>query len=106
MTLRGAATVRTLCDVLGTIIVGLVVGAIARWIKPGEQAIGWIMTALIGVGGAVVATYVGQSLGWYARGAHAGFLASVAGAVVLLFVYEVAKSFAVRKPLPRGDAGR
>lgn len=81
----------TLRHVLGTIIVGLLVGAIARWIKPGEQGIGWIMTALIGVGGAVVATYIGQQLGWYAVGAHAGFIASVAGAVGLLSLYEVAK---------------
>lgn len=78
-------------SVLGTIIVGLLVGAIARWIKPGEQAIGWIMTALIGVGGAVIATYIGQQLGWYAVGAHAGFIASVAGAVGLLSLYEAAK---------------
>lgn len=92
--------------VLGTIIVGLVVGAIARWIKPGEQAIGWIMTALIGVGGAIVATYIGQSLGWYASGAHAGFLASIGGAVVLLFVFEAVKSFTVRKRLPPADERR
>jgi uncharacterized membrane protein YeaQ/YmgE (transglycosylase-associated protein family) len=83
--------VRTLDRVLATIIIGLLVGAIARWIKPGEQAIGWIMTALIGVGGAVVATYIGQRLGWYAVGAHAGFIASVAGAVGLLSLYEAAK---------------
>ncbi|HSD88771.1 MAG TPA: GlsB/YeaQ/YmgE family stress response membrane protein [Kofleriaceae bacterium] len=76
---------------LGTIIIGLLVGAFARWIKPGEQAIGWIMTALIGVGGAVVATYIGQQLGWYAQGAHAGFLASVGGAVILLSLFEVLK---------------
>jgi len=76
---------------LGTIIVGLLVGAVARWIKPGEQAIGWILTALLGVGGAVIATYIGQQLGWYAVGAHAGFIASVAGAVVLLSAYEAVK---------------
>jgi len=102
--LRIATSVRTLCAVLGTIIIGLLVGAFARWIKPGEQAIGWIMTALIGVGGAIVATYVGQQLGWYAHGGHAGFLASVGGAVILLFVYEVLKRpvFA-RKQLPPRD---
>lgn len=76
---------------IGTILIGLLVGAFARWIKPGEQAIGWIMTALIGVGGAVVATYIGQQLGWYARGAHAGFLASIGGAVILLTLFEVLK---------------
>ncbi len=90
---------------LGTIIVGLLVGAIARWIKPGEQAIGWILTALIGVGGAVVATYIGQQLGWYAVGAHAGFLASVAGAVALLSLYEAAKLPLTRRKreLPPGE---
>jgi uncharacterized membrane protein YeaQ/YmgE (transglycosylase-associated protein family) len=89
---------------LGTILVGLVVGALARWIKPGEQAIGWIMTALIGVGGAVVATYIGQRLGWYARGAHAGFLASIGGAVILLTVFEVVKRpLFSRKQLPPAE---
>ena len=76
-----------------TILIGLLVGVLARWIKPGEQAIGWIMTELIGIGGAVVATFVGQQLGWYAPGGRAGFLASVGGAVILLFVYEVAVTF-------------
>lgn len=87
---------------LGTILIGLVVGALARWIKPGTQGIGWIMTALIGIGGAVVATYIGQQLGWYAVGAKAGFLASVGGAVIVLFVWEVLSRplFVRRKQLP------
>ena len=91
--------------VLGTIIVGLLVGAVARWIKPGEQAIGWILTALLGVGGAVIATYIGQQLGWYAVGAHAGFIASVAGAVVLLTAYEAVKLPLARRnrELPPGE---
>ncbi len=82
---------------LATILIGLVVGALARWIKPGAQGIGWIMTALIGVGGAIVATYIGRQLGWYAEGARAGFLASVGGAVLVLFVYEVLRAPLVRK---------
>lgn len=73
---------------LWTILIGFFVGAIARWIKPGEQAIGWLMTAAIGVGGAVVATYIGQQLGWYAHGDKAGFIASVGGAIILLVIYE------------------
>jgi len=90
---------------LGTIIIGLLVGAFARWVKPGEQAIGWIMTALIGVGGAVVATYIGQQLGWYAQGAHAGFLASVGGAVILLTLFEVLKRplFSRKRELPPAE---
>ena len=87
---------------LWTILIGLVIGAFARWIKPGEQAIGWIMTSLIGIGGAVVATYIGQQLGWYQAGAHAGFLASIGGAVIVLFVYEALKRpiFAKKEPPP------
>jgi uncharacterized membrane protein YeaQ/YmgE (transglycosylase-associated protein family) len=88
---------------LGTILIGLVVGALARWIKPGAQGIGWIMTALIGIGGAVVATYIGQELGWYAEGAKAGFLASVAGAVIVLFVYEVLSRPLFRRKLPPAE---
>jgi uncharacterized membrane protein YeaQ/YmgE (transglycosylase-associated protein family) len=81
---------------LWTILIGLVVGALARAIKPGDQAMGWIMTALIGVGGAVLATYIGQQLGWYAHGARAGFFASVGGAIVVLVIYE-----ALMRPLFR-----
>ncbi|MDH5328489.1 MAG: GlsB/YeaQ/YmgE family stress response membrane protein [Aquincola sp.] len=69
-----------------TLLVGLVVGAIARFIMPGEQKMGWIMTCLLGVGGSLGAGYVGQALGLYAVGQPAGWIASVAGALVLLFV--------------------
>ncbi|MEO7094609.1 MAG: GlsB/YeaQ/YmgE family stress response membrane protein [Polyangiales bacterium] len=76
---------------LTTILIGFFIGLLARWIKPGTQRLGWIMTSLVGVGGAVLATLIGQALGWYERGDHAGFLASVAGAVLLLVVYESIK---------------
>ncbi|MDH4061938.1 MAG: GlsB/YeaQ/YmgE family stress response membrane protein [Aquincola sp.] len=69
-----------------TLLVGLVVGAIARFIMPGEQKMGWIMTCLLGVGGSLGAGYVGQALGLYAVGQPAGWIASVVGALVLLFV--------------------
>ena len=71
---------------IGTIIVGLIVGAIARFIMPGEQKMGWIMTILLGVGGSFAAGFVGQALGWYQAGQGAGWIASVLGALVLLFV--------------------
>ena len=76
---------------LGTIVIGFLVGLFARWLKPGDQPLGWIMTTLVGVGGAVLATLIGQNLGWYAHGDKAGFLASVGGAVVLLIGYEALK---------------
>ena len=76
---------------LTTILIGFFIGLFARWIKPGAQRLGWIMTSLVGVGGAVLATLLGQALGWYEHGDRAGFLASVAGAVVVLIAYEAIK---------------
>jgi uncharacterized membrane protein YeaQ/YmgE (transglycosylase-associated protein family) len=70
---------------IGTLIVGLVVGAIARFIMPGEQKMGWIMTILLGVGGSFAAGFVGQALGWYQAGQGAGWIGSIVGALVLLF---------------------
>ena len=69
-----------------TIVVGLVVGAIARFVLPGEQKMGWILTCVLGVAGSVGAKVVGQALGWYQEGQAAGWIASVVMAVVLLFV--------------------
>ena len=74
-------------SILGTLLVGLIVGLIARAVKPGDDKLGWIMTALLGIAGAFVATYVGVGMGWYAEGAPAGWLASIVGAVVLLVIY-------------------
>ena len=74
--------------IIGTIFVGLIVGAFARFLMPGEQKMGWILTGLLGIGGSVGAGFVGQALGWYRAGQGAGWIASVLGAVVLLFVVE------------------
>lgn len=73
---------------IGTIIVGLVVGAIARFLMPGDQRMGWIMTILLGIGGSLGAGFVGQALGWYQAGQGAGWIASVVGAIVLLFAVQ------------------
>lgn len=73
--------------IIATIVIGLIVGALARLLLPGDQKIGWILTCLLGIAGAFVAGYVGQALGWYAVGEPAGFIASVIGALVLLFVF-------------------
>ncbi len=72
--------------IIGTIIVGLVVGAIARFLLPGEQKMGWIMTCLLGIAGALVAGFAGQAMGWYAPGQAAGWIASVVGAIILLVI--------------------
>ncbi|HSV70339.1 MAG TPA: GlsB/YeaQ/YmgE family stress response membrane protein [Methylibium sp.] len=78
--------------ILATIVVGLIVGALARFVLPGEQKMGWIMTCLLGIGGSLAAGYVGQALGLYQAGQGAGFIGSVVGAVVLLFAYSKLRS--------------
>lgn len=72
---------------IGTLIVGLVVGAIAKLLMPGRQGGGIIVTTLLGVGGALLATYVGQAIGWYQAGQGAGWIASVLGAIVVVWIY-------------------
>lgn len=73
--------------ILGTILIGLLVGVVARFLKPGDQSMGWIMTILLGIGGSVVATYGGQALGIYRAGQAAGFVGAVVGAIILLVVF-------------------
>ncbi|WP_323121134.1 GlsB/YeaQ/YmgE family stress response membrane protein [Burkholderia alba] len=70
-----------------TLIVGLVVGLLARAIKPGDDKMGFLMTIVLGVAGSLVAGYVGRVAGWYQPGQGAGWIASIVGAIVLLFVY-------------------
>jgi uncharacterized membrane protein YeaQ/YmgE (transglycosylase-associated protein family) len=72
--------------IIGTIVVGLIVGALARWVMPGEQKMGWILTIVLGVVGSVIAGFIGQAFGWYEAGEGAGWIASVLGAVLVLFV--------------------
>lgn len=78
-------------NILTTIVIGLIVGLIARFIMPGRQKMGLILTTLLGVGGAVVATYGGQALGLYVMGETAGWIASVVGAMILLWIYGILK---------------
>ena len=72
--------------IIGTIVLGLIVGAIARFLLPGEQKMGWILTCVLGIAGSFLAGFVGQALGWYQVGQTAGWIASVVGAVVLVAV--------------------
>ena len=71
-------------SIIGTLFIGLIVGLVARFIKPGNDGMGWIMTILIGIGGSLLATYGGQAIGLYQAGQGAGFIGSVVGAVILL----------------------
>lgn len=70
-----------------TIIVGFIVGLIARAILPGNHSMGMIMTALLGIAGSLVASYGGVMLGLYQEGTAAGWIASVVGAIILLLLY-------------------
>lgn len=75
---------------LWTLIIGLVVGAIAKLLMPGRDPGGMIVTMLIGVAGAVLAGFLGRALGWYASpGEGPGIIASIVGAMLLLFLYRL-----------------
>lgn len=69
------------------IIVGFIVGLIARAIMPGDQKMGLIMTTILGIVGSLVAGYLGQALHWYVPGQGAGWIGSIVGAIILLFIY-------------------
>lgn len=77
---------------LVTIVIGFVVGALARFIMPGKQDMGWIATILLGIIGSLAATYAGQAIGWYHAGQGAGWIGSIVGALILLFIYQRVKA--------------
>jgi uncharacterized membrane protein YeaQ/YmgE (transglycosylase-associated protein family) len=72
------------------ILIGLVAGAIAKMIMPGRDPGGCIVTILLGIGGAVLAGFLGQKMGWYGQSQGAGFLGAIVGAVILLAIYRLA----------------
>ncbi|QEI05212.1 GlsB/YeaQ/YmgE family stress response membrane protein [Pigmentiphaga aceris] len=76
---------------IGMLIVGFIVGLLARALKPGDDKLGWIMTILLGIGGSLIAGYVGRAAGWYAPGEPVGWIASIIGAIVLLVIYGMIK---------------
>ncbi|QEE22797.1 GlsB/YeaQ/YmgE family stress response membrane protein [Youhaiella tibetensis] len=74
--------------IIWTIIIGLVAGIIAKFIVPGpNEPQGFVMTAILGIVGAFVATFLGQALGWYAPGEGAGFIGAIVGAVIVLLIW-------------------
>ena len=75
--------------ILSTILVGLIVGAIAKLLMPGKDPGGFIVTILLGIAGALIASYLGQALGWYAPGQPAGWIMSIVGAMILLLLYRL-----------------
>ena len=76
-------------SILWTIIIGFIVGVIAKFLMPGDKSEpkGFILTAVLGIVGAFVATYLGQAVGWYRYGEGAGFFASIVGSIIVLLLY-------------------
>jgi uncharacterized membrane protein YeaQ/YmgE (transglycosylase-associated protein family) len=68
-------------------LIGLVAGALAKWIMPGKDPGGWFITMLVGIAGAVIAGFLGRVVGWYRPGEGAGLIASVLGAMLILWIY-------------------
>lgn len=77
--------------IIWTILIGFVVGVLAKFITPGRDPGGFFITAIIGIAGSLIATFLGRSLGWYGAGQSAGFLAALVGAVILLLAYRMVK---------------
>lgn len=75
--------------IISAIIIGLIVGAIAKFIMPGKDPGGWIITILLGLAGSFLAHFLGLGLGWYRDGEPAGFIASIVGAIILLAFYRL-----------------
>jgi len=74
--------------ILWTIIIGFVAGVVAKFIVPGpNEPSGFILTTILGIVGAFVASYLGQALGWYSAGEGAGFIGAIVGAVIILLVW-------------------
>ena len=74
--------------ILWIIIVGFVAGMIARWLSPGpNKPSGFILTIVLGIAGAFLATFIGQAIGWYRADQGAGFIAATLGAVLVLFIW-------------------
>ena len=76
-------------SIIWTIIIGFIVGVIAKFIMPGDKSEpkGFILTTILGIVGAFVATYLGQAVGWYRYGESAGFIGAIVGAIILLVLY-------------------
>ena len=88
-TARGVQPWSIMLSFIWMLIIGLVVGAIAKLLMPGRDPGGFVITMLLGVAGSLIAGFLGRALGWYEMGEAPGFIASVVGAMVLLFIYRL-----------------
>ena len=78
-------------SIIWTILIGFVVGILAKFLTPGRDPGGFFITAVIGIAGSLLATFAGRAMGWYGAGETAGFLAALAGAIILLLAYRMVK---------------
>ena len=76
-------------SMIWTILIGFIIGVVAKFLMPGRDPGGFIITVLIGIVGSVIAGYLGGAMGFYAVGEPVGFIASVIGAMILLFLYRM-----------------
>jgi uncharacterized membrane protein YeaQ/YmgE (transglycosylase-associated protein family) len=84
-------------NIIWTIAIGFAAGVVAKFLTPGKDGGGFILTTVLGIAGAIVANLLGRFVGWYGEGEGGGFIASVAGAVILLLVFRL-----IRERPPRG----
>ena len=77
--------------IIWTLVIGLAAGIVAKLLMPGKDPGGFIITILLGIAGAFVATYLGQAIGWYEAGQGAGFIGAVVGAIILLVIYRLVR---------------
>lgn len=75
--------------IIGTILIGFIVGLVARFLKPGRDSMGIVLTTVLGIAGAFVATYLGQAMGIYYAGEPAGFIGAVIGAIAVLALVQL-----------------
>ena len=73
--------------IIGTIVIGFIVGVIARFVHPGKDNMGFILTVVLGIAGAFLARFIGQAVGFYGPDQNAGFVAALLGAIVILVIY-------------------
>lgn len=76
-------------EIIGIIIIGLIAGVIAKLLMPGRDPGGFIITILLGIAGAFVASWLGRAIGWYGPGEGAGFIGAVIGAIIILLIYRM-----------------
>jgi uncharacterized membrane protein YeaQ/YmgE (transglycosylase-associated protein family) len=88
--------------ILWTIVLGFVIGVLAKLLHPGKDKMGFIMTIVLGIAGSFLAGVVGQFFGWYEAGEGAGFIASVVAAIILLAIYGWVRGSSSRPAITRG----